>query len=110
MAERRELSSSLTGETLVRKGLFKRIDVIPQVRILPELNVVKIGGYGLIDFGRTVVVPLMEEIGELSDQEKSRIINTQLLSSPAPWLGTLDCSFYSPSLEGDCILQYTYPF
>jgi molybdenum storage protein len=74
MAERRELSSSLRGETLVRKGLFKRIDAIPQVRILPELNVVKIGGYGIIDYGRTVVVPLMEEIGQLSKDNKLLVV------------------------------------
>jgi molybdenum storage protein len=74
MAERRELSSGLRGETLVRKGLFKRIDVIPQVRILPELNIVKIGGHGIIDYGRTVVVPLMEEIGHLSKDNKLLVV------------------------------------
>jgi molybdenum storage protein len=74
MTERRELSSGLRGETLVRKGLFKRIDVIPQVRILPELNIVKIGGHGIIDYGRTVVVPLMEEIGQLSKGNKLLVV------------------------------------
>jgi molybdenum storage protein len=53
---------------------MKRIDSIPQVRITPDLNVVKIGGYGIIDYGRKVVLPLVEEIGELSKKNKLLIV------------------------------------
>ncbi len=59
---------------MVRKGLFQKIDVVPQVRIVPELNVVKIGGHGIIDYGRAVVVPLMEEIGQLSKDNKLLVV------------------------------------
>jgi molybdenum storage protein len=74
MVERRELPSSLTGETLLRYGLMKRIDVISQVRITPELNVVKVGGYGIIDYGRDIVLPLVEEIGGLSEKNKVLVV------------------------------------
>jgi molybdenum storage protein len=74
MARRRELESKLKGETLVRKGLMQKQDELPVLRVLPELNVVKIGGHGLVDYGRDVVLPLMEEIGELSRQHKILVV------------------------------------
>lgn len=72
MAERREIESALRGETLVRKGLKHRQTT--QLRLVPDLNVVKIGGHGIIDYGREVVLPLMEEIGELSKQHKILVV------------------------------------
>jgi molybdenum storage protein len=74
MAQRHEMESKLKGETLVRKGLMKSHDEIPVMRVLPDLNVVKIGGHGLVDYGRDVVLPLMEEIGELSKQHKILVV------------------------------------
>lgn len=66
MAHRREIQSGLKGESLVRRGLMKKHAKAPQIRLVPDLNVVKIGGHGVIDYGREVVIPLMEEVGELS--------------------------------------------
>ncbi|WP_455367682.1 amino acid kinase family protein [[Eubacterium] cellulosolvens] len=74
MASRKELDSSLKGETLIRKGLMERINSIPQVKIIPDLNVVKIGGYGIIDYGRKIVLPLVKEIGHLSRNNKLLIV------------------------------------
>jgi molybdenum storage protein len=74
MAQRHEMKSKLKGETLVRKGLMKQQDEIPVLRLLPELNVVKIGGHGLVDYGREVVLPLMEEIGELSKEHEILVV------------------------------------
>ena len=75
MTKRRELESGLKGESLVRKGLFKKINGISQVvRIVPDLNVVKIGGHGIIDYGREVVIPLVEEIGKLSEKNKLLVV------------------------------------
>jgi molybdenum storage protein len=74
MSARRDLASSLRGETLVRKGLLEKTDEISPVRILPDLNVVKIGGHGIIDYGRKIVLPLTEEIGELSKNNKILLV------------------------------------
>lgn len=74
MHKRRDIDNKLQGETLVRKGLMSRHDGIERLRLVPELNVVKIGGHGVIDFGREVVLPLMEEIGELSTRHKMMIV------------------------------------
>ena len=68
MTVRREIDTPLRGETLVRKGLKHRQTA--SLRLVPELNVVKIGGHGIIDYGREVVLPLVEEIGDLSRQHK----------------------------------------
>lgn len=73
MAGRHEIDSGLKGETLVRKGL-KRGTQVPPLRLVPDLNVVKIGGHGIIDYGREVVLPLMEELGELSRLNKMLIV------------------------------------
>lgn len=74
MHERHEIPNKLKGETLVRKGLFDRYKDRPIVRILPELNVIKIGGHGIIDYGRDVVLPLVDELGSLSEHHKLLVI------------------------------------
>jgi molybdenum storage protein len=74
MALRHEIASRLQGETLVRKGLMHKHKGIVPLRLVPELNVVKIGGHGIIDYGREVVLPLMEELGELSKRHQLLIV------------------------------------
>jgi molybdenum storage protein len=69
-----EVANKLQGESLVRKGLLQSYADRPQLRIIPELNVVKLGGHGIIDYGKDVVLPLVEEIGSLSSQFKMLIV------------------------------------
>ncbi|MDD1672871.1 MAG: uridylate kinase [Methanomicrobiales archaeon] len=72
--QRFEIENRLQGETLVRKGLLRSYAGRDQLRILPDLNVVKIGGHGLIDFGKSVVLPLVKEICGLSQTYKMLIV------------------------------------
>ncbi|MEZ4598334.1 MAG: uridylate kinase [Syntrophotaleaceae bacterium] len=74
MKKRHELKSKLQGETLVRKGLMKKHKNIQPMRLVPNLHVIKIGGHGTIDYGRGVVLPLMEEIGELSKTHQLLVV------------------------------------
>jgi molybdenum storage protein len=74
MPHRHEIASTLKGETLVRKGLMRKQQGIPTLRLVPELNVIKIGGHGIIDYGREVVLPLVEEIGELAAAHKIMVV------------------------------------
>jgi molybdenum storage protein len=74
MTPRHELDNKLRGETLGRKGLMRKHAQVQQLRLLPDLHVVKIGGHGTIDFGREVVIPLMEEIGELSKSHQMLVV------------------------------------
>ena len=57
MHNRLDIINKLQGETLVRKGLMKKHDGIERLRLVPELNVVKIVGHGVIDYGKEVVIP-----------------------------------------------------
>ena len=74
MKGRLELRSGLQGETLVRKGMRRRGPVTEQIRIAPEMNVVKIGGHGAIDYGRGIMFPLCEEIGSLSKKHQILVV------------------------------------
>ncbi|WP_026362358.1 uridylate kinase [Geopsychrobacter electrodiphilus] len=74
MRKRHEIESKLKGETLVSKGLMHRQAMIPQLRIVPDLHVIKIGGHGAIDYGREVLLPLLEEIGELSKRHHILVV------------------------------------
>ena len=73
-ATRVDLDNKLKGESLVRKALLKRYENRKLIRLLPELSVVKIGGYGIVDYGKPVVEPLVQEIGELSRQNKILVV------------------------------------
>lgn len=71
---RKEVKSKLTGETLVRKTLMNATAVEKPYRITPELNVIKIGGHGIIDYGRPVVLPLIAEMGRLSRKHQMLVV------------------------------------
>ncbi len=72
--KRKEIKSKLTGETLVRHGLMKATAKGSPYRVTPELNVVKIGGHGVIDYGSPVVTPLVDEIGRLSKKHQILVV------------------------------------
>ncbi|HTY15229.1 MAG TPA: uridylate kinase [Methanoregulaceae archaeon] len=74
MHKRFELTNKMQGESLARKSLLRAYRDRPRLRLLPELNVVKIGGHGIIDYGREVLLPLVEEIGRLSATNKMLVV------------------------------------
>jgi len=59
---RLHIDTPLMAESLMDKALLGRTDVGSIFRPLPELNVVKLGGQSIIDRGRAVVLPLLDEI------------------------------------------------
>jgi molybdenum storage protein len=74
MPRRLSLESKLKDETLVRKGSADKSTVGEQLRILPELNIIKVGGHGALDYGRAVMLPLVEELGRLSKDNQLLIV------------------------------------
>src|SRR2546421_4116863 len=65
------VSSNLMRESLVDKGVLARTE--SQVSaILPDVNVVQIGGRSIMDRGRTALLPLLDEI--VANQQKHRMI------------------------------------
>jgi molybdenum storage protein len=72
---RHELSGRLQGETLVkRETAVEQESRKHLIRIAPQLNVVKIGGHGAIDYGRDVMFPLIEEIGTLATRRQILVV------------------------------------
>lgn len=57
-----ELGAALVDDSLTSEELLLRTGEQPTVRILPEANVVKIGGQSMIDRGRSAVLPIIEEV------------------------------------------------
>jgi molybdenum storage protein len=55
------IDSRLMRESLIDKALLARTES-PVTAILPELNVIQIGGRSIIDHGRPALMPLLDEI------------------------------------------------
>lgn len=58
------LGQSLVHGNLTDEALLARTTEHPVVQILPNANVVKVGGQSFIDRGRSAVFPLIQEISE----------------------------------------------
>jgi molybdenum storage protein len=59
-----ELSSALVGGSLTDEERLATYDRQPTIQILPEANVLKVGGQSFIDRGRAAVFPFLEELVE----------------------------------------------
>jgi molybdenum storage protein len=64
------LSQVLTAPSLSDPELARASDTAPEHRILPEVSVLKIGGQSLIDRGRAVVLPVVEELVAAKGQHR----------------------------------------
>src|SRR5215831_12083061 len=65
-----ELEALLMQRSLSDPELGAAVDAATNFRILPDANVVKIGGQSIIDRGRTAVYPLVDEIVSARDRHK----------------------------------------
>ena len=74
MPRRLGLESGMRDETLVRLAFLGELGKGESVRMLPELNVIKLGGHGTIDYGKEVVLPLVDEIGEASRKNQLLVV------------------------------------
>lgn len=50
-----------TNRSLSDPELMSITDTLPDVRILPDVSVLKVGGQSLVDRGRAAVYPVVEE-------------------------------------------------
>ncbi|HEU5434039.1 MAG TPA: hypothetical protein VFU81_20385 [Thermomicrobiales bacterium] len=57
-----QLGSALVSGSLTNEALLAETGQSPAVAILPEANVIKIGGQSFIDRGRAAVFPIIDEI------------------------------------------------
>jgi molybdenum storage protein len=52
------------AESLMDRQVLRQTDQRPLLQLLPDTNVVKIGGQSILDRGRTALLPLIQELGE----------------------------------------------
>jgi len=67
--EAKHVASMLMRQSLVDREVVRSTER-PVIRILPWLNVVKIGGHGIIDQGRETVFPVVEELSQALEKHK----------------------------------------
>ncbi len=58
----KHVPSSLARQTLLDRELTRPVTDRPPIRLLPWLNVVKIGGRSVMDRGREAILPLVDEL------------------------------------------------
>ena len=63
-------TTPLMAESLMDKALLRGTESDAVFRPLPDLNVVKLGGQSIIDRGRSVVLPLLDEIAAIRDEHQ----------------------------------------
>jgi molybdenum storage protein len=67
------LQSLLMSRSLTDAELLKASDGAPDYAILPDANVLKIGGQSLIDRGRAAVYPIVEELAQAKREHQIMI-------------------------------------
>jgi molybdenum storage protein len=72
--KRLHVKSRLMGESLVRKSLYDELETPPQMRLFPDVNVMKIGGQSICDRGARALPPIIKEL--VAARKKHKILLT----------------------------------
>lgn len=69
-SKRLHVKSRLMGESLVSKKFIDGLEVAPQFRLFPDVNVIKIGGQSISDRGVKALPGIIEEIAANKEEHK----------------------------------------
>jgi len=72
--KRLHVKSRLMGESLVSKSFIEELEVAPQQRLFPDVNILKIGGQSICDRGTRAVPAIIKEI--VANKEKHKMLIT----------------------------------
>jgi molybdenum storage protein len=72
--KRLHVKSKLMGESLVSKSFIEELEVTPQQRLFPDVNILKIGGQSICDRGIRAVPAIIKEI--VANKEEHKILIT----------------------------------
>jgi molybdenum storage protein len=72
--KRLHVKSRLMGESLVSKSFIEELEVAPQQRLFPDVNILKIGGQSICDRGAKAVPAIVKEI--VANKEKHKMLIT----------------------------------
>ena len=64
------MTMALMGASPTDEAQMGLLDTQPVIQILPDANVIKIGGQSFIDRGRAAVFPLIEELSPDPSHER----------------------------------------
>jgi molybdenum storage protein len=68
--KRLHIKSRLMGESLVSKSFIDGLRVAPQIRLFPDVNILKIGGQSICDRGAKALPSILDEIVETRNGHK----------------------------------------
>ncbi len=68
--KRLHVKSKLMGESLVSRSFMEGFEVVPQQRLFPDVNVIKLGGQSIFDLGKKAHPAVVREIASLKDRHK----------------------------------------
>ena len=72
--KRLHVKSRLMGESLVSRSFIEELEVAPQKRLFPDVNILKIGGQSICDRGMRAVPAIIKEI--VANKEKHKMLIT----------------------------------
>ena len=70
----KHVASPLARQTLLDRDLTRPVTDRPPIRLLPWLNVVKIGGRSIMDRGREAILPLVDELRRALPEHRMLIL------------------------------------
>ncbi len=70
---RLHIKSKLMGESLVSKSFAESLETAPQIKLFPDVNILKIGGQSICDRGAKALPQIIDEIAENSKDHKMLI-------------------------------------
>jgi molybdenum storage protein len=66
----RHITSRFMAESLMDRQVLREADTQPLLQLLPDTNVVKIGGQSILDRGRAGLLPVVDELGQNLERHK----------------------------------------
>jgi molybdenum storage protein len=69
-APRRTIQTPLRNQTFASAETVAALEYAEAIRVLPDCNVIKVGGQSIMDRGRAAVYPLLEEIVENTNRHQ----------------------------------------
>jgi len=73
-SKRLHIQSTLMGESLVSATFLASLDLAPQRRLFPDVNVIKVGGQSICDRGRHGLPGVIDEIVANKDEHKILVL------------------------------------
>lgn len=73
-SHRLHIKSILMGESLVSESFLDSLEVAPQRRLFPDVNVIKIGGQSICDRGKRALPGIVDEIVANKDRHKMLLL------------------------------------